>query len=171
MIKKRTEYDFQQIIPTAFTYGTGELTKACASYYFFLCMRAQLCLVRIIWQPHTTSLSTWCGFWQRRAPCACCVWTDILWPSTTLCSGNILPHCLRCASHRLIDHHACSCLTRMALIILSMLIFDCCIMLYLEKPDLVLPFHSWIYYAWVTTATVGYGDISPITPRGRYFFM
>ena len=62
-------------------------------------------------------------------------------------------------------------LGKMILIIFSMLIFDSCLMMFLERPDQTLKFHEWIYYTWVTVTTVGYGDIAPITTRGRFFFM
>jgi len=57
------------------------------------------------------------------------------------------------------------------MVILAMLVFDSCMMMFLEWPDNVLHFHTWIYYSWVTICTVGYGDITPITTRGRFFFI
>lgn len=59
----------------------------------------------------------------------------------------------------------------MAMVIFAMLIFDSCLMMFLELPDNGHFFHTWIYYSWVTICTVGYGDISPQTTRGRFFFM
>jgi len=57
------------------------------------------------------------------------------------------------------------------MVIFAMLVFDSCMMMFLEWPDNVLHFHTWIYYSWVTICTVGYGDITPITTRGRFFFI
>ena len=34
-----------------------------------------------------------------------------------------------------------------------------------------LKFHSWLYCLWITTATVGYGDITPQTAIGRFAVM
>ena len=37
---------------------------------------------------------------------------------------------------------------------------DAAVMQFLEHTALPYPFHTWMYYIWVTTATVGYGDIT-----------
>ena len=33
------------------------------------------------------------------------------------------------------------------------------------------PYHTWLYCIWITTATVGYGDITPQTTIGRFAVM
>jgi hypothetical protein len=40
-------------------------------------------------------------------------------------------------------------------------------MQYLERYHQPLPFHVWTYYLVVSIATVGYGDITPISEAGR----
>lgn len=47
------------------------------------------------------------------------------------------------------------------------LLFFAALMQYLEREIQPYMFHTWIYYMWVTMATVGYGDISPQTTCGR----
>jgi hypothetical protein len=42
-------------------------------------------------------------------------------------------------------------------------------MKYLEKEEQNLYFHTWMYYMVVTSAAVGYGDISPKSTVGRTF--
>ncbi len=48
-----------------------------------------------------------------------------------------------------------------------MILFFAAVMQFLEKSVHPFPFHTWMYYIWVTIATVGYGDISPVTTLGR----
>jgi voltage-gated potassium channel len=59
------------------------------------------------------------------------------------------------------------CLGEIALIITVMILFNSAVMQYLEEEVQVLPFHTWMYYIWITIATVGYGDIAPYSPLGR----
>lgn len=58
-------------------------------------------------------------------------------------------------------------LGEISLLISVMILFFSAIMQYLEKQSLPLLFHTWMYYIWVTLATVGYGDITPQTTLGR----
>jgi hypothetical protein len=51
------------------------------------------------------------------------------------------------------------------------LLFFAALMQYLEEEIQPFMFHTWIYYMWVTMATVGYGDISPQTTCGRIMAM
>jgi hypothetical protein len=51
------------------------------------------------------------------------------------------------------------------------LLFFAALMQYLEEEIQPFLFHTWIYYLWVTIATVGYGDISPQTTCGRIMAM
>ncbi len=37
---------------------------------------------------------------------------------------------------------------------------DSTLIQFLEASDNVQPFHTWLYFSWVTTATVGYGDVT-----------
>ena len=48
---------------------------------------------------------------------------------------------------------------------------DTAVMQYVEASIQDLEFHTWIYCIWITTATVGYGDISPATDFGRLAVM
>ena len=47
------------------------------------------------------------------------------------------------------------------------MLVDAGLMQFLEQFEHYLRFHEWMYWAIVTTATVGYGDISPATMLGR----
>ena len=58
-------------------------------------------------------------------------------------------------------------IVRLVLTVFVMLIFDASLMQFLEQDKINRPFNDWIYYMWVTVATVGYGDISPVTTKGR----
>ena len=40
------------------------------------------------------------------------------------------------------------------------MLLDSALMQFLEETQQPLEFHTWMYWNWVTTATVGYGDIS-----------
>lgn len=50
-------------------------------------------------------------------------------------------------------------------------IVDSAVMQFLEAEVQPLPYHSWMYCIWITTATVGYGDISPLSDHGRVIMM
>jgi hypothetical protein len=50
-------------------------------------------------------------------------------------------------------------------------LFFASVMQTLEKHSQTLAFHIWIYYAFVTVATVGYGDVTPKTAAGRILAM
>ena len=60
-------------------------------------------------------------------------------------------------------------LADMVLIFVSMIFFDAALMQFLEKhvDHGSLDFNDWLYYVFVTLATVGYGDISPMSLLGR----
>jgi hypothetical protein len=53
------------------------------------------------------------------------------------------------------------------LYIIMMILFFSAVMQYLEYPKQQFAFHTWMYYILVTIATVGYGDVSPVTATGR----
>ncbi len=59
----------------------------------------------------------------------------------------------------------------MSLSISLMILFFSAVVQYLEYEVQPYPFHTWMYYIWVTIATVGYGDITPQTTAGRVFVM
>jgi voltage-gated potassium channel Kch len=59
----------------------------------------------------------------------------------------------------------------MALIIVSMLMFNAAVMQYLDGHMQPLPYHTWLYFAWIETATVGYGDINPLSEQARLAVM
>jgi hypothetical protein len=49
-------------------------------------------------------------------------------------------------------------------------VVDAALMQFIES-DQNLPYHSWIYFIWVTYASVGYGEIVPYSPVGRFTTM
>ena len=55
----------------------------------------------------------------------------------------------------------------MGLTIVLMIVFNSGAMQFLERDDNALQFHVWMYWSIVTTSTVGYGDISPLSTVGR----
>jgi hypothetical protein len=59
----------------------------------------------------------------------------------------------------------------MSLSISLMILFFAAVVQYFEDELQPFPFHTWMYYIWVTIATVGYGDITPQTTWGRIFVM
>lgn len=52
-----------------------------------------------------------------------------------------------------------------------MILFFTALMQYLEEYSQPFDYHVWIFYIWVTIATVGYGDITPQTAAGRFAAM
>lgn len=48
---------------------------------------------------------------------------------------------------------------------------DCSVIMFLENDAQPYQFHTWMYFMVITTATVGYGDISPSTVVGRFAIM
>ena len=48
---------------------------------------------------------------------------------------------------------------------------DAALLEYCEYPVQPLAYHQWLYCIWITTATVGYGDISALTVVGRFAVM
>jgi potassium large conductance calcium-activated channel subfamily M alpha protein 1 len=57
-----------------------------------------------------------------------------------------------------------------ALWITVLIFFNSAVMQYLEAQQ-NLPYHTWMYYSVVTIATIGYGDILPLTDLGRFAAM
>jgi hypothetical protein len=55
----------------------------------------------------------------------------------------------------------------MGVFIVIMILFNTAVIMYCEESTQPLPYHTWLYCIWITTATVGYGDISPVTDAGR----
>lgn len=53
------------------------------------------------------------------------------------------------------------------MIALFSVFIDTAVIMYCEEAAQPLPYHTWLYCIWITTATVGYGDISPVTDAGR----
>jgi potassium large conductance calcium-activated channel subfamily M alpha protein 1 len=62
-------------------------------------------------------------------------------------------------------------LAEIALYATVVLLFFTSMIQFLESETLPFPFHTWLYYVWVTVATVGYGDITPHTVTGRFAAM
>ena len=58
-----------------------------------------------------------------------------------------------------------------SLSIMVMTLFFAALIQFLEETTSPFPFHTWMYYIWVTIATVGYGDITPTTTLGRIAVM
>jgi voltage-gated potassium channel Kch len=59
----------------------------------------------------------------------------------------------------------------MTLVIVLMILFFAAIMQYLEEQANGFSFHTWMYFAWITLTTVGYGDITARTTLGRIAVM
>jgi hypothetical protein len=59
----------------------------------------------------------------------------------------------------------------MCLAISIMILFFSAVMQFLEQTVQPHSYHTWMYYIWVTIATVGYGDIAPCTTLGRFAAM
>eukprot|EP01038_Epipyxis_sp_PR26KG_P006416 gene6416-8833_t len=55
--------------------------------------------------------------------------------------------------------------------ILSIILFNASLIQFLEYDNQPYEFHTWIYYTVVTFATVGYGDITPVSTLGRLYIM
>ena len=51
--------------------------------------------------------------------------------------------------------------------IVVMILFFAAVMQFLEATFQPHDYHTWMYYIWVTIATVGYGDITPKSTQGR----
>jgi hypothetical protein len=62
-------------------------------------------------------------------------------------------------------------LAEVGLYAVVLLIFFASSMQFFEGFSQNYPFHTWLYYIFVTIATVGYGDISPSTAAGRFAAM
>ena len=48
-----------------------------------------------------------------------------------------------------------------------MILFFAAVLQFLESQHQDLEFHTWMYGAWITLATVGYGDVVPHSTLGR----
>lgn len=70
-----------------------------------------------------------------------------------------------------IDDAVMRCMMEMLLSILCMILFFTACIHFVEFEAQYLPYHTWVYVIWITIATVGYGDITPITTQGRFLIM
>ena len=48
-----------------------------------------------------------------------------------------------------------------------MILFFAAVLQFLESDFQPHEYHTWMYVVWITTATVGYGDITPKTTLGK----
>ena len=48
-----------------------------------------------------------------------------------------------------------------------MILFFAAVLQFLESERQPHEYHTWMYVVWITTATVGYGDITPKTTLGK----
>jgi len=72
--------------------------------------------------------------------------------------------------HRLIravEDQVKRCLMQMLLVVTAIILFNSAVVQYLETNEQPLPFHTWMYFTWITVATIGYGDISAKSVLGQ----
>jgi hypothetical protein len=62
-------------------------------------------------------------------------------------------------------------LAEITLSMICMILFFASVVQFLEAHLQPLPYHTWMYFIWVTICTVGYGDISPRSQQGRVAVM
>jgi hypothetical protein len=56
----------------------------------------------------------------------------------------------------------------MSLIMSIFILFAAALVQYLEQDNQKIPYHTWAYFIWIITATVGYGDMGAQSTPGRY---
>ncbi len=77
------------------------------------------------------------------------------------------PHRLESLLPYVFKNHVDIIIGKLFIFISLMILFFAAVMQFLESSSQPYKFHTWMYYVVVTIATIGYGDISPMTTPGR----